>query len=462
MSKRRWAKRPALSAAVFVVALGLAELLARWTVESDFDSGEARAGAERMVAQLRGELWKPDGVGGDAAPSGTEGDDPEYRLHPYYGFDVGAADSDHALHSRWFRQPAAASRIEVLVLGGSVASGFVKDAGRQLETALEALPDWAGREVRVLSSAVGGFRQPQQLHQLEYLLAIGYRPDLVVEIDGFNEVALGVQNARAGVHPALPSISHWAALASGRVLSERALDAVAVARGEVKRGESLFALADGCGAFHSAILSRYFSSRIAQSLARFGEANQAFANELVGDVSRPYFVGPEFDCSDESAVELSAKLWVESSLAMDAICRLHGIRYVHFLQPTLHDEGSKPATQTERLEGVGPAGWALGAKLGYPKLRERGAELVARGVEFVDSSRAFARVTDDLYYDVCHFAPAGNRMLAADVALALGSRPPPPPRAASATSRKDPADSEAGKQDRQGPRRRKRVRGAKE
>jgi hypothetical protein len=462
MSKRRWAKGLALSAAVFVAALGLAELLARWTVASDFDSREARAEAERMVAQLRGELWRTDEDGGGPAQPPAEDDEPEYRLHPYYGFDYGTADQVHAEDVRKYGQPAAASRVDVLVLGGSVAAGFAKDGRRQLESALEALPEWTGREVKVSSAARGGFRQPQQLHQLEYLLAIGYQPDVVVEIDGFNEVALGVQNARAGVHPALPSISHWASLASGRALSGRALDAIAAARGEVERGESLFALADGCGAFHSAILSRYFSSRIAQSLARFGEANQAFANELVGDVSRPYFVGPEFDRSDESAVELSARLWVESSLAMEAICRLHGIRYVHFLQPTLHDEGSKPTTETERRKGAGPADWALGAKLGYPKLRERGADLVARGVEFVDLSRAFASVADDLYYDVCHFAPAGNRMLVADVALALGSRPPPPPRVAAAPPQGDPAGSVAGKQDRQVPRRGNEVQGAKE
>ena len=40
---------------------------------------------------------------------------------------------------------------------------------------------------------------------LSYLLALGQRVDLVINIDGFNEFALGYQNHRAGLHPILPS-----------------------------------------------------------------------------------------------------------------------------------------------------------------------------------------------------------------------------------------------------------------
>jgi hypothetical protein len=112
---------------------------------------------------------------------------------------------------------------------------------------------------------------------------------------------------------------------------------------------------------------------------------------------------------------------------MDALCRRRGIRYLHVLQPTLHDEGSKPLTEDERRAGAEPEIWALGARLGYPKLRARARSLAAAGVEVLDATRAFADVRETLYYDVCHFAPAGNLLLGELVAERLLAAPAPEP-----------------------------------
>jgi hypothetical protein len=430
MSHRRWTVRLALSAAVLVAALGAAELIARWASSPSFESAAARESARRIVAQLRGEQWDaaPD-PGDPAATEPGEPEEPEHRLHPYFGFDIGVGEHAYSSEVPKFRGPNADERVDILVFGGSVAAGFVKDAFREVIAGLGELPGWSEREIRIFCAARGGFRQPQQVHQLLYLLSIGYRPDVVVELDGFNEVALGLQNARGGVHPVMPSISHWVSLVTSRALGDRTLDAIADSRIELRRGERIYASAERWGAFRSALASRFVLHGLSSSLARFGRANQRMAEELgIEDDSRAYSIGPRFDPSDEAALEISADLWRDASETMDAICRFRGVRYVHFLQPTLHDEGSKPTTENERRKGEQPRDWALGAKLGYPKLRARGAGLAERGIEFVDLSRAFAEVEDELYYDLCHFIPDGNKRLAADVVRVLGSRPPPPPR----------------------------------
>ena len=96
---------------------------------------------------------------------------------------------------------------------------------------------------------------------------------------------------------------------------------------------------------------------------------------------------------------------------MNLLCRDRGIVFLHVLQPALFDVGSKPRSPKEEEIWKGPRGWELGAEMGYPILRERGAELVELGVPFVDGSRMFADVHGDIYVDACHLNKAGNDIL---------------------------------------------------
>jgi hypothetical protein len=206
---------------------------------------------------------------------------------------------------------------------------------------------------------------------------------------------------------------------------------IAAIRREQKRSIELFEDTDSLGLFHSAIAARIVQGMLDGCYERYSVADRDYQILLESPTARTYCIGPVFESADESAIELSARVWAQSSLDMHAICRRRGVRYLHVLQPTLHDEGSKPVTDEERAKGAEPADWALGAKLGYPKLRAHAAELAAAGVEFLDASRAFAEVTTSLYYDVCHFAPEGNRKLAELVLEVIRREPPenPPPPA---------------------------------
>jgi hypothetical protein len=60
-----------------------------------------------------------------------------------------------------------------------------------------------GATVKLLNYAHATFKEPQQLTRIAYLFAFGYRPDLVIELDGFNETALAYENARSRTKPAL-------------------------------------------------------------------------------------------------------------------------------------------------------------------------------------------------------------------------------------------------------------------
>ena len=110
--------------------------------------------------------------------------------------------------------------------------------------------------------------------------------------------------------------------------------------------------------------------------------------------------------------------WRDSSRAMDALCAAHGVRYLHALQPTLDDAGSKPLSRAEE-PFAGDGAQSQRVAEGYGLLRERGAELVAAGVDFVDLSGLFAEVRGTVYVDRAHYNPAGNARLAEALAAAL-------------------------------------------
>jgi len=415
-------KKVVISTTTLVFALAATEVAARVASQKDFTAEAARADASRLIDRLTGNPWGP-AAGEGGAPQTA--DEPQFRLHPYVGFDLGIAER---LRAEELQRMDAVQQdeIDVLILGGSVAAQLGNECQQQIESALARDPAWTGRTVNVTSHGQGGFRQPQQIHLLLYLLSIGFEPEIVVELDGFNEVVLGAVNASQGVHPALPWIGNWAPVASHAPLSPEVLDQVDSARREQRASAALFERADSLGLFHSALASFFVQRSLEQSYGRYADAYDAYQEFLATPAVRTYCIGPPLTLSENDAIELSASIWAQCSLDMDALCRRRSIRYVHVLQPTLHDKGSKPLTEQERRRGAQPEEWARAARIGYPLLRKHGQGLAEQGLEFLDASQVFNKVEETLYQDVCHFSLEGNRLLANALLAQLQAKPPPP------------------------------------
>jgi hypothetical protein len=129
--------------------------------------------------------------------------------------------------------------------------------------------------------------------------------------------------------------------------------------------------------------------------------------------------GPPFPGRIEEVMHIAVGCWYESSLSIGALCSARGVYYLHCLQPTLHDAGSKPLSARERSLHPGPDGWKLGVETGYPMLRERGRELAARGVSFADTSLCLSELEENAYVDACHVNETGNRLLSQAIADAF-------------------------------------------
>jgi len=103
----------------------------------------------------------------------------------------------------------AHNEVRLAVFGGSMALMFAAHGGDSLARHLETLPTFQGDTVVVENWAAAGYKQPQQLATLAYLLALGKQWDAVINLDGYNDIVLGNGNLRDGVFPFFPRAWKW-------------------------------------------------------------------------------------------------------------------------------------------------------------------------------------------------------------------------------------------------------------
>ena len=320
----------------------------------------------------------------------------------------------------WFRTHPTDGSYRVLIIGGSVAAGYAKETtasgrhplaehllkSRNLSH-LSRIDGTIGDGVEVLNYAHAAYKQPQQVMRLAYLLSMGYVPDLVINIDGYNEVSGGLFNASRGVHPLYPSPTTW-----GLWLTARNDQDSILARAELVRlAESktrLGRLAESWGLARSSVASAVILRRL-RAMNRTGAAIQTTLSRPNPDnvIEFRQSHGPDFD-SEESAVrDTCVRNWHESSLSILAMCQLREIKYVHILQPSLCLIDSKPYSPEELaiVEATGRSRYVDG---GFRALRTLGPDLRSKGVHFFDAMDLLESEERTAYIDPVHFNSTGR------------------------------------------------------
>jgi len=82
----------------------------------------------------------------------------------------------------------------------------------------------------------------------------------------------------------------------------------------------------------------------------------------------------------------------------------------HFLQPNQYVEGSKEFTKEEMKIAIetGPFDYRDAAQMGYPLLIDKGKQLKAKGINFIDLTLLFRSENRTVYNDkCCHFNQLG-------------------------------------------------------
>jgi hypothetical protein len=356
----------------------------------------------------------------------------KYVIHPYLGYVL---DSEFHRTKRLerggredlhfgFTQPQPgvfhpADCHVIAITGGSVAFNFAILGAtyfrEELVRGLKCRPE----RLKIVNLALPGYKQPQQLMTLNYFLALGAHFDVVVNIDGFNEVALPpTENVPKGVFPIFPRAWYFKIKdfdSSMRVnvgevaflQRERAGVAAAAARPPWRYSMT--------SALIWARRDRLLSGRISERLSDLAEQ--------ADDSERSYAVtGPprRYANPDELYPELVA-VWRRSSEQMHHLATAYGITYLHFLQPNQYVPGSKTMGSQEMRTTFNENHRCRPHVLaGYPLMIEEGQQLASAGVSFHDLTRLFAQVEDPIYIDTCcHYNETGQKLLAAAVAESI-------------------------------------------
>jgi len=439
-----------LSAVSGLLALAAAEVAVRW-----FDLMPAeRAVFDSANGLLEGAAEEPTADSRQAADSPVASS--KMVVHPFLGWSRRADGSHVPLSRRGFPDPAAEqwyqshnrintfgipSAIEdfrqlneedfvVGLFGGSVAFNLALEGGDAVIRRLEKLrPELRGR-IRLINLAFGGYKQPQQLNLLAQCILLGVPLDVVVNLDGFNELALGVSDASRGDHPLFPYRDYLALavdFASGSP-SEAEIEATALLL--INRRHT--ATQRGFAQRHprwaaSALLRAAIGYRVRLGEARSVELERGLSE--LGNSRSDSLASLDDPCLGESlpCLQLIADIWRDASLSMAALSERFGVVYLHLLQPNQHLEGTKPLSEEERQRFYNPRRlWSRATVAGYPLLLAHGEELRRQQVDFRDLTGVFRDHPETLYRDpCCHPGPLGNRLLGeavgAEIADALGN-----------------------------------------
>ncbi len=357
-----------------------------------------------------------------------------FAVHPYLGyvFDAGfereprleVGGPDAVAYGFSLAEPGVffepdRRRLVIAVTGGSVAFNVGRRFGDHIrDVAARGLADRFD-EVVVVNAAIPGHHQPQQLLLVNYLLTLGAHFDVVVNLDGFNEIALAPEeNLSKGVAGFYPYAWYFKSAGLG---GEERLAAAEMALLERRRRRLALFFTRRPWSF-SPTAAVAWSFLDARTVGRM----QAVDRGVVGrhDAGEVPFVvsGPTSDYGDRAdALQHMAEIWHRSSLQLDATCEAAGARYFHFLQPNQYVTGSKPMLEKERISVIhwdlAVAAWA---RDGYPLLIGYGPQLRSRGIRFHDLTMLFADTVEPTYGDdCCHYNALGDRMVAQAIGDAI-------------------------------------------
>ncbi|WP_165073399.1 hypothetical protein [Paludisphaera rhizosphaerae] len=364
-------------------------------------------------------------------------------VHPYVGYVqnpsvpsgfVRASDGRQASASAYGYlddkepiQKREPGKVIVGVTGGSVACYFGLNGTKRLEEALKESPEYADKTFVFVNLALGGYKEPQQLATLAYLMALGAEFDLVVNIDGFNEVALyELENEPHQVFPAFPR--SWYARVGG---DDPFLGVIRTKLNEIEESRNALARWVSRPPWRWSILCNVFW-KLRDRRLDWERYQIVMRHQDLQDKPGPYVAtGPlrKFDDRGE-LYEYLASIWSNASLSIDALCRRNGARYFHFLQPNQYVADSKPMDAAEkRLSYKEEHPYRRGVEKGYPLLVRNGKALGDRGVAFTDLTGLFRDHPESLYVDdCCHFNQQGIEIMAGAIARAIIERPASEPR----------------------------------
>lgn len=389
--------------------------------------------AEKQPAKIRKDLEKI----GTRQTAGFNDQNIIERLHPFFAYVLEPGAFEHKesglkINNYGFFSPYDYPFIKtndnqfiVGVFGGSVANNFYVHAMVNNKTKntgfiqkIREIPELKNKEIIFLNFAGGGYKQPQQLLILNYFLSIGQKMDMILNIDGFNEVALSNLNNKSQIELSLPSVQHLQSLTSLANSDMKMMRAVVNLTD--KKQELMTAINQLencklaiCYSWYSLKTRKIFNS-YQESLIKYDQRVAKVANKLGGKDSLVFFTKMPQVLDDQTAYAKMVNNWFESSLSMKRIADSRNIPYFNIIQPNQYYQTNRVFTPEEKNGLIIPDHpYAEGVKKGYPVLLSRVNDLKEVQVNIFSAVNVFDNQKETVYKDACcHFNDLGEDMFA--------------------------------------------------
>jgi hypothetical protein len=344
---------------------------------------------------------------------------PKPRLHPYFGYTNSysltnrAKMSDNTNNLGFIQRfgPGQARLVPfkpepndfvVFVFGSSIAAGLVSAprSNIPLRDNLQKITQLKEKNVVVYSMAQGPQKQPQQLIELAFLLALGQHIDLVLSVVGTVEFTSGLHNLESGIDPIFPHAGMLRSLAQELApVDSSSTDYYELAfrlsrdRAGVKLYSKLVAEStSGLGFLKNRFILGYYSSSLANSLANYESTISRKAN-LDGLLSLDMPVTVK-----DNVFDAIFQTWMRCSDLMKVMANSNGAAFLEIVHPNPYYSKRK-LTQSERAIMDLPETHYLprGATEGYRLIEQRADMLKSRGI--VNALSLFDDVPEAVYED---------------------------------------------------------------
>ncbi len=360
-----------------------------------------------------------------------------YYLHPYLGYNgrpgaktwgnAKGTDMEGIAYNKYGFMPIPERRYPykkknnefvIAVVGGSVADIFTIFGPVHLERELRQRdPKFKDKKLVVLTLATAGFKQPQQLFAILYSLLLDFDIDLILNIDGFNDMVLSVENFKHGIHPMYPSGFHMGLL-SKRVggVDRKTVNLIYRFYELLEREKSIHLFIKKAYFRWSLFLNLFAEIQLKNLQGQIEKIQYKMAEKAQNTIIED-FKGPAID-PDSNPLKTALEIWKRSTELLYSIAREQEIPYIHVIQPNQYFEGSKPLSEQEKKVAFDPGlEWSQVARKSYPVLVKMAEQMNSKGFPIADLTQIFKEVREDVYTDVCcHFGLTGNAILAHHIA----------------------------------------------
>src|SRR5688572_8101549 len=237
-------------------------------------------------------------------------------------------------HAYPFRKTGS-HQVVVGLFGGSVGLWFCEIGAPRLVEQLKQHAYFRDRDIVPLCFSHEGYKQPQQALVLAYFLSLGQAFDLVVNIDGFNDVALAALNTERGLDSSMPSVQHMDPLVA--IINQSALtpaklaSLAAIVSGRQRLAEVIDRIRSNRIAAVNFVLERIYQRQQDQYVRELGTFSNLPANPP--DNALVQVARPRQDAPHGGPFSTIAANWAAASLLMRDMLAAQGAAYFHVLQP---------------------------------------------------------------------------------------------------------------------------------